>query len=374
MKPKRLVTVRYRKNRGTWEVHAALPPGSDTAYTRKTYATEEEATAAANELMQRIVVAEPIKDQDMTLGQAFDKYFQAKSRKKSLAEDRRIAEHLKKAFGESTRLRLVTSARIARYKAERLAAKSERRKDDNGKATPLSAASVNRPLALLRHLLRIAAQEWEVIPKVPVVRLEREPQGRLRWLEVEEETRLLAACAKSQNPDLLAIVTVALETGMRQGEVLGLTWDRVDMSRGVIRLEVTKSGKRREVPMRDKVYKVLSARPNKSGRVWPDQSIRKAFESAVERAEIENFTFHDLRHTFASRYMQRKGSLPVLREILGHATLAMTMRYAHLSPAHLRDEMAKTETAGAGAGEVLEPDLGAKPYHVLVSTGAGGGS
>ena len=152
---------------------------------------------------------EPVKDQSFTFGQAFERYFAAKARKKSLDEDKRIAEHLKAAFGEKTRLRDLTASRIARYKAERLAAKSIRRKDEHGKPKVLSAASVNRPLALLRHLLRIAAVEWEVIPKVPAIRLEKEPQGRLRWLSEEEERRLLAACDQSQNPHLGAIVTVA---------------------------------------------------------------------------------------------------------------------------------------------------------------------
>jgi integrase len=77
--------------------------------------------------------------------------------------------------------------------------------------------------------------------------------------------------------------------------------------------------------------------------VWPTGSIRTAFENAAETAKVEDFHFHDLRHTFASRYVMRGGSLPALQQILGHATLTMTMRYSHLSPKHLREEMAKTE-------------------------------
>jgi integrase len=351
--------------RSDWRstLDAVLPPGSHAARTRKTYATQEEAFEAANILKQRLDVAEPVQDQTLTLKQAFTRYFQAKARKKSLAEDKRIAAHLMAAFGETTPLRHLTASKIAAYKASRLAAMSIRRKDADGKATPLGAASINRPLALLRHLLRMAAQDWEVIPKVPVVRL-----------EPAEEARLLDACAQSQHKTLLPFVTVALETGMRKSELLDLTWDRIDLSRGVIRLEVTKSGKRREVPMRQKVYDILSALPEpRTGRVWPDVDIRTAFETAVAKAKVEDFTLRSCRHHFASWFMMNGGSLLSLNRILGHATLAMTTRYAHLSPEHLRGEMERTERTGA-TGALLEPERGANGGRRLVSTGAGGGS
>ena len=188
----------------------------------------------------------------------------------------------------------------------------------------------------------------ELLAAVPKIRLEKEPQGRIRWLEPDEEARLLDACSKSQTKHLLALVTVAMETGLRKGELFDLTWAQVDMSRGVIRLEVTKSGKRREVPMRQVVYNALSELPGPhEGRVWPAGSIRTAFENSVEAANLDSpLHFHDLRHHFASWYVMRGGSVPALQQILGHATLAMTMRYSHLSPKHLRDEMSRTEFAG----------------------------
>src|SRR5207253_10183486 len=112
----------------------------------------------------------------------------------------------------------------------------------------LTAAAINRPLALLRHLLALAREEWGALDALPRIRLEREPQGRVRWLEPHEEVRLLDACGKSKTKHLAAVVRVALETGLRRGELLGLQWDQVDMSRGLIRLadSDTKSGRRRE--------------------------------------------------------------------------------------------------------------------------------
>ncbi len=134
----------------------------------------------------------------LTLAQAAERYVAAKARKRSLREDRRQLEHLKKAFGADTPLAEITASRISEYKAQRLASGSVRRKGPNGQATPLSAASINRPLALLRHLLRLAHEEWEVLPSVPKVRLEREAEGRNRWLEPDEESRLLDACRASR--------------------------------------------------------------------------------------------------------------------------------------------------------------------------------
>src|SRR5262245_59856671 len=286
------------------------------------------------------IVAAPI-PAGITLAQAVDRYLAVKARKRSLHTDRSLSEHLKAALGGHTPLADITANVISAYKARRLGTRSGRG------AALLTPAAVNRPLQLLRHLLRLAHEEWEVLDKVPRIRLEREPQGRIRWLEPDEEAPLLAACRTSRNKQLAAMVTVAMETGLRRGELLGLTWDRVDMSRGVIRFEMTKSGRRREVPMRRVVYNVLAALPTPhESRVWAKGSMRTAFENAVAEAGINDFHFHDLRHHFASWYVMRGGALPALQQILGHATLAMTMRYSHLSPKHLREEITKTERQG----------------------------
>jgi integrase len=118
---------------------------------------------------------------------------------------------------------------------------------------------------------------------------------------------------------------------------------------------MTKSGKRREVPMRARVDAILAGMPEpRAGRVWPKASTRAAFEAAVEVARLDApFRFHDCRHHFASWFMMRGGTLLTLQKVLGHASLAMTTRYAHLSPDHLRAEMVKTERR-------VEPDAGTK--------------
>jgi integrase len=182
--------------------------------------------------------------------------------------------------------------------------------------------TVNRELAVIRHLLRLA-EEWGYIEKVPRIRMAPEPEGRLRFLADDELVRLLAACAAraGKSPVLLPMVTVAVNTGMRRGEVWGLTWERVDFARGVLRLEQTKSGKRREIPINEAVYQVLSGLGGpklegavfrkRDGRHWG--SIRTAFEAACREARVEDFRFHDLRHTFASHFMMSTGTSPPSR-------------------------------------------------------------
>jgi integrase len=143
--------------------------------------------------------------------------------KRSIHDDELILKRLKAWFGEATPIVDVTAQRIAQYERDRLSKMSVR-------GTPLAAATLNRELALVRHLLRLA-EEWGYIQKIPRVRLAKEPEGRLRFLTEDEIARLLAAAAESQNTYFLTIVTIALNTGMRKNEILKLAWERVDFSR-----------------------------------------------------------------------------------------------------------------------------------------------
>jgi integrase len=141
-------------------------------------------------------------------------------------------------------------------------------------------------------------------------------------------------------------VTIAINTGMRKSEILGLAWERIDLSTGRLTLYPTKSGKPRGVPMNSAVYGALLAlQPDAEQRVgvvfrrsadraWGQ--IRTAFTTALQRAGIKGYRFHDLRHTAASHMVMRGASLKDVQEILDYSDYKMTMRYSHLSPAHLR--------------------------------------
>ena len=277
----------------------------------------------------------------ITLGEAVQRFIAAKSRNKSLAETKRLLDGLVLYFGKETPLAKITADRIATWQAERLTMVSRQT------GQPLSAAAINRPLAFLRAVLRMAYQRWEVLSKVPHIELEKEKQGRLRFLSPDEATRLLAACQDSKNRNLADLVEFTIFTGLRQGEALGLTWDLVERSRGVILIEKSKSSRRREVPLCSRADAVLLRRgPKESGLVFESDNFdhyRSAWEAAVKRARLEDFCFHDLRHTFASWSVQRGASVQEVKELLGHASLAMTMRYAHLSPEHLRRAVARLD-------------------------------
>jgi integrase len=312
---------------------------------RAGFLSKAEATAAMLEAMRPKPQTPELPT--MTLSETFTRYSAVRSRKRTANEDARIARRLLAYFGDVP-LASITASKVSEYKAVRLASVH------HGTGKPLTAAAVNRPLGFLRAVLAMAHTEWETLASVPRIKLEREPEGRVRWLEPDEEVRLLEACRRSSIPFLHDMVVVALETGMRLGELRGLAWDRVDFSRGMIRLEITKSGRRREIPMRSRVHDVLSAMPRRlDGKVWPGTLMSKAFRRAMRAAGIEDFTFHDLRHSFASHFMMRGGSLLTLSKLLGHASLTMTMRYAHLSPEHLRGEMAKTDPRAAEGGQMV---------------------
>ena len=269
-------------------------------------------------------------------------------------EFQRVAEHLKAAFGADTVLTGITAARIPEYKAERLAVRR------GGK--PLTAAAVNRPLGLLRTLLRQALR-WKFIPEVPEIEFEDESAGVVRFLRPDEATRLLAACRKSRNTALADLVEFAMFTGVRRGEALGLTWDRVDRARGVVLLTETKNGRPREVQLSANADAALARRwtSNATGSVFGSRNwngFRQAWAAAVKAAGITKFRFHDLRHTTASWLVQQGRSLREVKELLGPSDIQITMRYAHLAPDHLRAAVASLDgilsagAAGAAAGDV----------------------
>jgi len=337
----RLFHSRSRGGAGGFEFTVVVERDGAAKRIRRTFPTRAEAAAALDafkdETLHPVAPAPPAPS-SITLAAAIEKYLQLKARKKSLHEDERIGRVLREAFGADVPLASITTSVISEYKGKRLAV-------ENGGA-PLSPAAINRPLQMLRHLLRVAHEEWEVLATVPRIRLEKERQGRLRWLTPEEASKLLEACRTQSNKALVDLVELALFTGLRQAELLELTWMSVDRSRGVILLEVTKSDKRREVPLCGPADAVLARRAaaGAEGLVFGTSSwyaFRAYWEAAVEAAQQPGLHFHDLRHTFASWAMQNGATLPELQKLLGHATL--TMRYAHLSPDHLRTAISRLD-------------------------------
>ncbi len=209
----------------------------------------------------------------------------------------------------------------------------------------MSPGTVNRYLSVLSKSYSNAIREWHWVSDNPLVRVtkKKEPKGLVRYLSDGERAALLKACRESKFRPLYLIVLFALTTGMRRGELLGLRWSDVDLERRVAVLHNTKNGDRRSVPIVPEVAELLRDHGRvrrldndfvfASGGVdpvWPD----KYWYRALDAAKIKDFRFHDLRHTAASYLAMSGATVPELAAVLGHRTLAMVKRYAHLSDQH----------------------------------------
>jgi len=188
--------------------------------------------------------------------------------------------------------------------------------------------------------------EEEALKRVRKVKLLEENNSRLRFLSKTECQALIKACDIHLRP----IVICALNTEMRKGEILGLKWDDVDLVHGFILLQITKNGERREIPINNTLMGTLKdlfagtkERPRRIDipYVFYDRktdgrynNVQKSFNTAMKKASIKDFRFHDLRHTFASHLVMAGVSITTIKELLGHKTLTMTLRYAHLAPSH----------------------------------------
>ena len=206
----------------------------------------------------------------------------------------------------------------------------------------VAPATVNREIALIRNAFNLAI-EWGYIESNPTARfpLLREPEGRVRYLTVDEIARLFGECPEWLRP----IVITAIHTGMRRGEILELRWEDVDLEKCQITIpqEKTKTRKSRVVPVNGVLYNTLRSLGPKKGYVFTKKNgdryreIKESFNAAVKRAGIEDFRFHDLRHTFASHLAMAGIPLETIGKLLGHKSPVMTWRYSHLSPDYMKD-------------------------------------
>jgi integrase len=249
-------------------------------------------------------------------------------------------KHLIPYFGE-TNLTSISPKMISRYKVLR--------KDEG--AAP---GSINKELAMLSKAFSLAFKEWEWLKDNPVSRVQREKLDNEidRWLTDDEEVRLLENCPKW----LSEIILFCLHTGLRKSELLSLEWSRVSFSRKTILIQETKNGKPKTLPLNKVALGVLEQRSKvksikndlvfltRKGTKLCGYNLRRAFKNARKGAKIENFRFHDLRHTFATRLAQAGVDLYKISKLLGHKDIKMTQRYAHHCPDSLRDGVEILET------------------------------
>ncbi|MBN1353805.1 MAG: site-specific integrase [Candidatus Omnitrophica bacterium] len=242
----------------------------------------------------------------------------------SFKKDINAANILKRYFGDKY-IDEISTFQIERFKAEFI--------------KTVKPATVNRRIAFLKAMLNRAI-EWEKLKENPArkVKLFRENNKRTRFLEREEIKKLI------DNADgyIKNILIIAINTGMRRGEILKLKWRDIDFKNSLIYLNDTKNSESRQVPINDAVKSALISTEKNTESPYifckpngqPRFDIRKSFLQAQKKSGILNFRFHDLRHTFASQLVMAGIDLNTVRELLGHKSIQMTQRYSHLSPLH----------------------------------------
>lgn len=233
----------------------------------------------------------------------------------------------------------ITPALLVQYRNELLAETTRRKK-------PRSNATVVRYLATISHAFTVAMKDWQWVTDNPVSKISkpRQARGRERFLSDAERERLLQACRASPNCYLLPVVVLAISTGMRRGEIMNLRWPDIDLRRGTILLTATKNDTSRSIPLTGLALLLLEdlakVRRLDTPLVFygtrPDKpmDLKKPWEAAVRQAGLEDFRFHDLRHTAASYLAMNGATTMEIAAVLGHKTLQMVKRYSHLANSH----------------------------------------
>jgi len=250
--------------------------------------------------------------------------------KKGYAQEKYRIERLQRSFLGKKRVRDVTSVDIATYRDQRLA-------DLNPQTQkPLSPASVRLELSLLSSFFDLCKIEWGYCDDNPVakVRKPKPPPGRERRLTAREDRLILRYCHQHSNQSLYSIMVLALETAMRQGELLKLEWEHINLKTGIAHLPSTKNGSKRDVPLSQKAREALIRMGIKpAGKVfqYTSEGFKSTWRYMTIKLGIENLHFHDMRHEAISRLFEL-GTLDIMEisAISGHKSLSMLKRYTHL--------------------------------------------
>ena len=284
--------------------------------------------------------------------------------KKSYKKEIYFARLLVRFFGKK-RLDEIDPLMVERYKKLRKDVIRKRPRNKGKTESEITYAAINRELALLRHFFNMSIK-WGLADKTPVSGVKMFPERtRERYLTKEEVTLLLNACGESDNKSLKTIVQVALNTGMRLGEILNLRVQDIDLQNMTINIEDSKTGKG-NVPISDYLGSILTEYLQHHRHEYlfcdkhgtPYKSLKNSFKTALKRAGISDFRFHDLRHTFASHLAMNGVEGRTLQELGRWKTPTMVMRYAHLSAAHKKRAVDTLNGLFAVKGKVGEVSLG----------------
>lgn len=340
------MTVRKRKDTGKW-VSDFYYAGERIVKTLKFARTKKEAEQAEAVIMNQVFQqaygfdAKPDRLFENFVIETFLPFSEAN--KRSFRGDVSVCRALVKAFKSKT-LRQITPPVIETFKQELLAKPIvfENKKKKTRTERKRTFATVNYHVRILSKIFSMAV-DAEILESNPCrrVRMLRLDNKRTRVLSDEEEERLLLALNK--NKLVQEIVTLALHTGLRRGEIFNLAWSDVDFARRVIVIQQSKSGNKRTVPMNSTVSELLKNMIRRGDLVFPSprtgvrlDDIKRSFGSAVREAKIDNLRFHDLRHTSATRMADAGADAFTLMRILGHSDIRMTSRYTHATDSAIR--------------------------------------
>ena len=336
--------------KGSWKAVIRKHGWPTVAKTFRTKRDAEDWARRSEDEMVRGVYIRRSSSERLTFRSALDRYLaEVTPSKKPATQKAEVlkAKRLRDFFGDYS-LAAITPELVARYRDERLSERVQRARDD-GAANTIKPNTVRLELALLSHLFTIAIKEWQLgLIQNPVanIRKPRVGAGRDRRLTGKEEALLNDAMSNYSNPMLGWIFRVAIETGMRSGEISGLKLRQVELERRVVRLTQTKNDGARTVPLSKAAVAVLKdavdnparprgcdlvffGEPGRDGRRRP-YNFNKAWMELKKELQIEDLRFHDLRHEAVSRFVEAGFSDQEVSAISGHKSMQMLKRYTHL--------------------------------------------
>jgi integrase len=318
-----MATLRKRKN-GHWQARVRKVNQSIS----KTFINKADAVRWAKQVevdMQKGSYTNLILAERSTLGELIDRYIEEViPTMRGALEDRFRLKALQRRTLSKLSMTALTPAKIAEYRDQRL--------------TQVSSGTVIRELAYVSSIINQARREWGINIDNPIrlVRKPQSPQGRNRILNEAEKLRILDELVprptRRVSMWMKPLVEFALETGMRRGEMLALTWTNVDLINRTAYLPLTKNGESRTVPLSSKAIQILESLPRCiTGEVFPikPEAVAAAFIKATRRADVKDFHFHDLRHTAITHLATKLPNLIELAAVSGHKSLTMLKRYYH---------------------------------------------
>ena len=289
---------------------------------------KRKAEIAENKFLDKRKEPDPIKFYDFA--KQYLQWAKANKKPSTYARDFYTMRIFDREFG-SKNIQDITTWQIEKYLAER------RKK--------FKPATVNRELALLKHMF-YRAVEWGKLKENPAnknVKFFKGVVNRVRYLMPDEFQTVLSNCEDFLKP----IVIVAVHTGMRKGEILGLRWDQVNFEQKIITIVDTKNHERRDIPMDETVKATLRGVEKKGDLVFSVKNgkpiypmkVHNGFSKVLKASNITDFRFHDLRHTFASNLVMAGVKIEKVQKLMGHKMIAMTQRYIHLAPGYLAESV-----------------------------------